>query len=362
MRIALEARALSSSGKGVKRYVEELMRELKKLEPTHELIMLPSLKNKLSFWKWLNRDIPAALDKAKPDVVHFTKVDMPSRKKYPTVVTIHDVIPILFPESQNFLKRFYWPRTLHKAVRLSDHILTLSEASKRDIIRYLHADEAKITVTPLAINPDFFHSVIPLDQEKFRQKKSFTKPFILFVSTIEPRKNVPALIRSFTSISKDINHDLIIAGRFHRGKKEVLAVHEESTARERIKIIDFVEASELPVLYSAADVFVLPSLYEGWGLPALEAMACGTPVIVSNGGSLPEVVGSAGEIVPFSNDDMTYRTHDTKFEGRLGEKIKEIVLNPARAQALREAGLQHVKKFSWEEVVRKTVEVYKKVV
>jgi len=379
MRIALEARALAAHGGGIRRYVEELLRQVVQQNTVHDIHVLYSrlellktfpdlhehavpLTSDVLFWKWLWRDIPRELARVKPDIVHFTKVDMPFTKKYPTVVTIYDVIPLLFPESQTALKRLYWPHVLHRSAQMSDHIMTISEASKQDIIKTLGVSSDKVTVTPLAIDQHRFAPAAEDTKKSLRQKYKLDKPYILFVSTIEPRKNVPGLIRAFAQSAKHVPHDLVIAGKFYLGQEAVRKEIQRSNLDHRIKVLDFVEPGDLPTLYSAADLFVWPSLYEGWGLPPLEAMACGVPVIVSNGGSLPEVVGQAGEVVSFSTSKLDERTHDDMFELKLSEAMIGILKNSLKSQQMIQAGKKQATQFSWQSVAQKTLAVYERIV
>jgi glycosyltransferase involved in cell wall biosynthesis len=301
---------------------------------------------------WLNTTVPRWLNEVRPDVVHFTKVAVPRRKQYPTVANIHDVIPLLFPESQKLLPRISWPATLRHTARSADHILTISEASKRDIVEYLQVAPEKVTATPLAINHSLNFAVT---------RTAATTPYIFFVGTIEPRKNVPALVRAFAKIAAAVPHRLLIAGRPYKGIEEVRAAIAQSGVPQRIEVRSFVPKEELNALYANADLFVWPSLYEGWGFPPQEAMASGTPVIVSNGGSLPEVVGDAGEVVSFTVDTVAARTHDEAFEAALAERMLAVLTDPGKQSRMREAGIKQAQKNSWAEVARATLAVYEKV-
>jgi len=358
MKVAIEARALVSKGSGVRTYVQELINNLpaghqyeiidtERVPLPHELLIAP----------WLNFAVGHVLDHIKPDVAHFTKAAVPWRKKYSTVVTIYDLIPILLPESQKTMARWYWPGTLRRAARTSDHILTISEASKKDIIDNFEVDPGKITVTPLAVDLGHFTSPPALSLEKERG----LRPYVLFVGTREPRKNVPLLVRAFARIVDQIPHDLLIAGRVYKGSEDVEREIMKAGLEDRVKLPGFVDYKELPGLYAGADLLVWPCVYEGWGLPPMEAMATGTPVIVSDGGSLPEVVGEAGEVVKFATNDLSKRKQDVDFEERLADKMVEVLQDKAKLERMRAAGLVQVRKFSWAEVAKKTVEVYERV-
>ncbi|MDZ4225825.1 MAG: glycosyltransferase family 1 protein, partial [Candidatus Andersenbacteria bacterium] len=299
---------------------------------------------------WLNHQVPRILDKIKPDVVHFTKAAVPSRKILPTVVTIYDVIPLLYPQGQKLSRRWYWRRALKQAAQFSDRIITISNVSKRDLVEQLDVSADKVTVTPLAVDTDFFK---PVD------RRGVVKPYILFVGTLEPRKNVPMLVRAFSRIAGEVPHDLIIAGR---PEKDIAAVKREidrSKAVDRIKLIGRVSGNDLPALYSDADLFVWPSIYEGWGFPPQEAMACGTPVIVSDGGSLPEVVGEVGEVVSFAEMEVSRRTGDVDFEERLAKSVLDLLNNKEKRKNMSEQGLLQARENTWQQVVEMTMSVYK---
>lgn len=357
MRVALETRALAARGGGVRRYVEHLVQELSIING-NELIEL-RLHNALFLTPWLQWQVPRILQKMRPNLVHFTKADVPRKKVVPTVVTIYDVIPLLFPESQKLLQRWYWPGALSRAARFSDAILTISEASKRDIVQHLQVAPERVTVTPLAAEGvraaqgvRYLHSRVP----------DTLTPYILFVGTLEPRKNVPLLIRAFSRIAKEIPHRLVIAGKLDNDLRAVQRAWGESAVTDRIELRNFVAVADLPALYTGADLFVWPSVYEGWGLPPLEALASGVPTIVSDGGSLPEVVGEAGVIVPFTEVDVTKRREDVAFEQNLAEAMRHVLTDPGKQADLREAGLKQAARFTWRAVAEKTVEVYRSVI
>lgn len=372
MRIAIEGRVISAKGGGVKTYAYQLIRHLLKVVPAQDVTviidratargtfpaareLLVPLRHETFLPLWLRWQIPRALRQLKPDVVHFTKADVPSGSEkprhYKTVVTIFDVIPILFPAGQTLLRRLYWPRALERAALTSHHIITISEASKRDIIARYGVPDDKVTVTPLAVETNHFR---PASKDARWQK-----PYLLFVGTLEPRKNVPLLVRAFARVAKNMPHQLVIAGKSDSDYGNILREIEVKKLTERVKIVDFINYEDLPALYSGADLFIWPSVYEGWGFPPQEAMACGTPVVVSDGGALPEVVGSAGEVVSFSADSLPGRMRDIDFEEHLANKILSVLNDQGKREEMSRAGLERVKQFSWDEVAKRTAGVYK---
>lgn len=371
MKIAIEARALSAS-EGVRTYVTELTTHLLRHFPDHEYTLIYSdarrqaelhgaravtlpLRHRALLPLWQEWQLPGLLNQLNPDIVHFTKSAVPRYHRQPRVVTIHDIIPILFPHSQPRTKRLLWPRTIQYAATHSDHVITVSEQSKQDISSYFHIHPDNITATPEAVDTTFFRPTqAPLPY-------TLHKPYLLFLGTIEPRKNIPSLVAAFNRLAKDIPHDLVIAGKMGHQHQRILEAVQSSPFEQRIRVLERVPYKYLPALYSGADLFVWPSVYEGWGLPAHEAMACGTPVIVSDGGSLPEVVGDAAEIVPFTVSNVRARTNDQDFIAALTDRMLHVLNSPEKKQDMRAKGLARVQKFSWSDTAKRTMAVYQKI-
>lgn len=354
MKVAIEARALhSTTSAGVKTYVSELIQNLREIGGVEYDV----IDETVPAWKlpwWLNVTLPFKIWNINPDVVHYTKSSVPFdfAQGEPTVVTIYDVIPILFPESQAWSRRWLWPMILRRAALRSDHIMTISEASKRDIVKQFNVSPEKIAVTPLAVDLQRF-------QPRAGKTPEALNPYILFVGTRDMRKNIPLLIRAFARIAEDIPHQLVIAGRSALGRDD--DKRQAQGLGSRVRWLDFVPEQELPALYAGADLFVWPSVYEGWGLPPMEAMASGVPVIVSDGGALPEVVGDTGEVVQFTTASLHERLHDEAFEAALAERMRAVLSDTDKQVRMREAGLARVQQFSWRRVAEQTLEVYRKV-
>jgi glycosyltransferase involved in cell wall biosynthesis len=380
MKIVIEARALSAQGGGVKNYTYELIRHLLKLKDVELSVIYDAAKNTGTFsdqvneviiprrsdlllgW-WLAKKIPEKLKDINPDLVHFTKAAVSNKGNVPTVVTIYDVIPLLFPESQSITRRYYWPRALKNAAEKSNHIITISDASKRDIVKHLDVPSEKITVTKMPVNTERFSPVSDENKRnEVKGKYGIKKPYVLFVGTLEPRKNVPLLIRGFARVAKEVSHDLVIAGRKDKDYEAIMNQISALGLEERIKVIDFVDGDDLSALYSVANLFVWPSVYEGWGWPPQEAMACGVPVIVSDGGALPEVVGEAGETVMFTESNVSLRVKDEDFEIKLSEAMKKVLGDEVLREEMKRKGLEKVRERSWDEVAKETSEVYRQVV
>lgn len=371
--VAIEARALSAPGGGVHIYVQEFLRHLVPLGAARRFSVLcdghfrppPGLAAQvlepvpvLGWLGWLHWQVPRSISRLRPDVVHFTKADVPKRSDIPTVVTLHDVIPMSFPEGQSIPKRWYWPGAMARAVANSDHLITLSQTSKRAILATFDIAPQRVTVTPPGVDRQRFKPLGPEIVDAVIRRYGIRVPYLLFVGSLEPRKNVPALIRAFGRIASQIPHTLVLVGRRFYKHHEIRSQARASGVVDRLLVLGYVPPGDLPGLYCGATLLVSPSIDEGWGLSPVEAMACGVPVVVSDGGSLPEAVGEAGAIVPFTADTATSRLRDPGFEDLLSETMIRIATHGTTRRAMRSAGLDRVQRFSWERTAVKTLEVY----
>lgn len=265
------------------------------------------------------------------------------------VSTVHDFSFYLQPQWHPKERLDYFENNFWKNVKKSDHIITGSHFSKEEIIKYLKFDASKITVIHHGVDHDIY-KVYPKEilQET---KKKFDLPtnFILFVGSIEPRKNLITLLKAYTNLSnkdKD-NTSLVLVGFKGWENKEIMQLIEKE--KSHIKYLGYVEDQELPLIYNLASVFVYPTYYEGFGIPPIEAFACGTPVIVSSAASLPEVCGNAALYINPNNEDDLKR------------KL-EILLNDSTLQkALIKKGLEKVKEYSWQKSAQKHLEVFTEV-
>lgn len=269
--------------------------------------------------------------------------DIPFLKKGKNIVTIHDIVPLFSPDMCMDGVSEYFNRLKSDSSGF-DMFIAVSANTKKDIINYLNIQEDKIRVIYEA--PDERYRPIR-DLSGFRAKYGLNK-FVLFVGTLEPRKNIPNLIKAFAML-KRTDYQLVIAGKKGWKYADIFKLVEDRGLNDRIRFIGYIGDEELPELYSAADLFVYPSLYEGFGLPPLEAMACGTPVIVSNRSSLPEVVGDAGILVdPEEIDDIA---------GAMERLLQKTSLR----EELSGRGLQQAGKFSWQRCARETMSLYKEI-
>jgi len=286
------------------------------------------------------------------DLFHGTAMAVPVISACPTIVTIFDLIPHV---NDTWLPReviCHWKRWLPQILRRVRHIIAISESTKRDLLKYYRVPENLITVIPLGVAPSFLVEKDPERLKMVLEKYQIHRPYILFVGTVEPRKNLVKLIKAFLHLNRTykIPHELVICGQWGWAYEEVQQLIESQSSMAAIKRIEYADREDLPFLYSAADLFAYPSLYEGFGLPVLEAMACGVPVLTSDRASLPEVVGDAAILVnPESVDEM-------------GEALWWILSDSNLCARLRSAGRQRASAFTWQTTAQATLKIYESVV
>ncbi len=364
MRVAIDARKLHDFGIGT--YIRNLLRHLARIDTTSEYVLLcyegdldvaatlgPNFRTVLepspnySFREQFH--VPWILRREQPDVYHAPHYVLPSAVRCPSVVTIHDCIHLRFPQYlPNRAAYFYARATMWAAARQADAILTVSEASKLDILRYCKVPEQKVVVVHNAIDERF--STVPdaEDVARVRERYQLTHGFILYVGNIKPHKNLVRLIEAFARVRRGPHEDLkllIIGDQISKLPALRLAVHHHKL-HKHVRFLGYIPDETLSVLYRLAAAFVFPSLYEGFGLPPLEAMACGAPVVTSNTSSLPEVAGDAAVLVdPYSVDAIV-------------EGIERVIDDPAFAAELRRRGPLRAREFSWERSVAKTHDLY----
>lgn len=379
MNIAIEARALSSNQTGVRRYVEGLITHLHRVKGVHSFVIInssPSARyygNNISTVRlplrsdaflpfWLHSRVPKYLKRERPDIAHFTKGDVPKKKVCPYVVTVYDIMPLLLPETQTVSRRWYWRGALRRAILTSDHIITVSKSSKKDIISMFGIPDDKITVTYPAVDTNVFKPILNQGHiERILHKHNVPRPYILFVGTRDARKNIQSILFSLQSLRNVISHTLVIVGKKAHRDDNTDRLIDTLNLRKRVIVRDDISNRDLPYLYNGADVHILPSVYEGWGFPAQEAMACGTPTIVSDGGSLPEVVGDSGEVVKYKEHTLSKRYEDTTFTTRLTNTLVKILNNHRKRRDKSIKGLTRIRNHSWDEVASQTVRIYEEV-
>ena len=287
----------------------------------------------------------------KVDLFHSTNFICLSQKEGRRVVTIYDLTFLLFPQYHPRSRVMVFKSFFSRSLEVADRIIAISENTKRDLMHLMQVPEEKIVVTPLAAG-EIFGPVSLHEANTVLSLYGITfKGYFLYVGTIEPRKNLMRLIKAFeifcSSSSKPLT--LVIAGRSGWLNSDFYQALESSPWKPKIRVLGYVPESYLPALYSGAVAMVYPSLYEGFGLPPLEAMACGTPVITSNNSSLPEVIGTAGILV------------DPLEITEIAEALLKVAADFSLQEELKQKGLHRAKLFSWEETAKRTLGVYESV-
>lgn len=284
--------------------------------------------------------VPRLLKRLQADVYHSPYYLMPYLVPCPTVVTFYDLIPLLFPRTHSALFRLVYRGAHRLAAAAADRIIAISEATAVDLVRASLPAE-KITTIALGVGSEF-RPRSPREVGALRSQYNLPESFALYVGTNKPHKNLPRLIEAWASVTP--SRTLVIAGREDPRYPRAADVAADFGAR--VAAIGGVDEVDLAVLYSAASLFVFPSLYEGFGLPVLEAMACGTPVICCNTSSLPEVASDAAMMVdPLDVGALTKTVERVLGDGKLWTELKD-------------KGLAHAAAFSWERTARETKAIY----
>jgi glycosyltransferase involved in cell wall biosynthesis len=367
MRVAIDARKLHDFGIGT--YIRNLLRHLARTDPDTEFVLLcgeadlgvaaqlgPNFRAVLepspNYSLREQVHVPWVLRRERPHVYHAPHYVLPAGVRCPSVVTIHDCIHLMFPQYlPNRIAYAYARAQMWAAARRSDCILTVSEASKRDILHLFNVAPEKIVVVYNAIDTHF--SVTPSEEAvaRVRERYQLDHRFVLYVGNIKPHKNLVRLIEAFDELRRGELEDLkllIIGDQISKLPALRRAVHRHKL-HKHVRFLGYLGDDQLAILYRLASVFAFPSLYEGFGLPPLEAMASGTPVLTSNVSSLPEVVGDAAMLVnPYDVDDIV-------------DGLRRVLTNPALAAEMRRKGIERAREFSWERSVAKTWGVYQQI-
>ena len=280
-----------------------------------------------------------------PDVLFVPAHVLPLVHPRRSVVTIHDLGYLYYPRAHRPLDLLYLYLSTAYNARSATHIIADSQATKRDIVERLGINPSKISIVYPAASPEFQPIVDANRLAAVKSRYGIEGDYILFVGTLHPRKNVARLIEAYAKLREGsrIQARLVLAGKMGWLTEEALRPLER--ARDGIILAGFVSEDDLPALLSGAKAFVLPSLFEGFGLPVLEAMACGTPVVAANSSSLPEVVGDAGVLVDPLNVDS------------IAEGIRMVIEDKDLLAELREKGLAQAHRHTWDEAARKTLDI-----
>ncbi len=367
MHIAIDAHSVGAQLAGNETYATNLIESLAQIDSTNRYTIYVSKREGVERFKdrWPNVSvrltlphspivrIPITLStelRRNPvDLLHV-QFTSPPLAPCPVVVSIHDLsfehLPLTFKRRSRMQLRL----TVRRSARQAAHVLALSESARNDIIATYGIPGERVTAIPLAAPPGFSPVVDEKELQRVRQTYGIEGDYILSVGSIQPRKNLPRLIAAYGILLRERPAAklprLVLVGKHAWLYGETLRAISKNRIETLTVLTGYVPDSDLPALYSGATCFIYPSYFEGFGLPPLEAMTCGTPVIAGNRTSLPEVIGDAGILVdPFN-------------EAEIARAIKEVVDNPQLRSELRAKGIKRAAQFTWPETARKTLEVY----
>lgn len=278
------------------------------------------------------------------DVYHFPNFIRPPLPRGASVVTIHDVAFLRFPETIERKNLAYLNGHIRRTVARADAIITVSEFTAREVEELLEVPRERLHAIPSGLDPAMLRPSADTVRA-LRHRLNLDRPYLLSVGTLEPRKNFGFLIDAFERLA-GFDGDLVIAGRRGWKFEPLLERVARSPRRERIRLVEDLGEGDLPSLYAGAELFLLASLYEGFGFPPLEAMACGTPAVVSPGGSLDEICAGGAIVLPVDDPD------------RWAHELSSLLHAPSARDALRQRGADHAARFSWKETARRTWQVY----
>lgn len=375
MRVAIDYTAAIRQGAGVGRFVRSLVAALLEIDRANSYTLLyprtgrnspppvlPQFPNATGqpllfservlnlLWYKLGVPLPVDAMSGYADIFHFPDFTLPPVRRGATVLTVHDLSFLLVPECAEAGLRAHLEKVVPASVRQADFVTADSENTRNELTTLLDVPPERVAVVHGGVDERFRPITDEDALERMRKKYGLYFPFMLYVGTIEPRKNISRLLRAYTQYRAEHKgrHRLVMAGGLGWLYEDVLREIDELSAEHEIIYLGRVPDGDLPYLYTLSDLFVYPSLYEGFGLPPLEAMACGRPVLCSNTSSLPEVVGEAGVL-----------TSPYDVEG-LARAMAELLDDPKRRQALGARGIERAGIFTWKNSAARLLNIYRK--
>jgi glycosyltransferase involved in cell wall biosynthesis len=374
VRVGIEYTAALNQRAGIGRFVRNLVGSLLAADPQVHWVLLHAALNGADpgvlprapnvtlaevrlperwltiLWHRLRVPLPVESFTGPLDIFHAPDFVLPPVRHARRIVTVHDLAFLLYPECADARLRSYLMSVVPRSVQRADFVVADSANTQNDVICLLGADPARTAVVPGGVEARF-RPASPEAIAELRGRLGLHAPFVLSIGMIEPRKNWQGLIRAYgqARARHRLPHQLVLAGPRGWLWESIFEERERSPFRNDIIFLGFVADADLPTLYSAAAVFAFPSFYEGFGLPPLEAMACGTPVVVSDAASLPEVVGDAG---------LTVAAEDT--DG-LAEALARVLLDEALHARLAAAGRARAAQFTWQAAATRQLAVYRHV-
>jgi glycosyltransferase involved in cell wall biosynthesis len=318
------------------------------------LPLAPSTTTRLIRWPrlWTHVGLSSAMLRAAPDVLFVPSHVLPLVCPARSVVVVYDVGHRIVPEAHGLLERMYLEWSIRRHVRRATWLITISQASRRDLVRLYGADPERIAIAYPAVDARF-RPASSDEVERVRAHYGLAPRYLLHLGTLKPRKNLPRLIEAFSRANLPPDTQLVLAGMASQRADVLERVLDRTDrrVRERVRRLAYVPLEDLPALYSGAAGVAIVSLYEGFGMPALEALACGAPLVAGNRGSLPEIV----------TDGETGLLADPLDVAAIADALGRVVNDSTLAAQLRQAGPERARDFSWAEAARVTAEVLDRV-
>ncbi len=369
LRIGFDARYASDHFPGIGRYITALLPALSAINQRHQLIVLVNRAQSLPrlpdprlsyvpvqsapFAPQQQLELPWIARRLRLDLLHSPYIIKPYLLPCPSVVTIYDALPLRYPQTLSPRGRLFYRLALRLAARSARQLITISSVSRDDLAYHLRMPRERIAITPLAAAPSFAPQPVDVITD-VRLRHRIPRHYILYVGSNKPHKNIDRLLRAWDRVIPALppplsDTVLVIAGKFDRRYPLPADIAVERGVSERVLVVNNVAEEDLPALYSGALLFVFPSSYEGFGLPPLEAMACGTPVVCAYAGSLPEVVDEAA---------LTVDPHSMH---EIGEGILRVLRSRELRALLTSRGRQRAAQFSWSATAQATLAIYEQV-
>ena len=365
MRIGIDARLLHFAQAGISFYATRLIRALLTIDQTNDYVVIQDRRDRHviadepratrlatrtpAHSRFERLILPLELLRANLDLLHSTDFVAPKLRRTRSVVTIHDLAFLLHPEFVTEASRRYYGK-VRDTVGNVDAIIAVSERTKRDVVRLLGVPPEKVTVIHHAADARYAQIDDGEALTRFRDERELPDRFILFVGTLEPRKNLNGLLEGYAvARGRGLEQTLLIVGRRGWLMDDLDRQVARLNLTPHVRFYETAEERDLVYLYNLASALVLPSFYEGFGFPILEAMACGTPVISSDAACLPEIVGEAGLLFPPDDTES------------LARHLLTVTEDHESAERLRRAGLSRAADFSWDRTARKTLAVYESI-